>query len=37
MEGERIIKSGNIDDFGRLLNNAWEEKKKLSNQSQSKL
>ena len=35
-EGERIIKSGNIDDFGRLLNNAWEEKKKLSNQISNK-
>ena len=35
-EGERIIKSGNIDDFGRLLNNAWEEKKKLSTQISNK-
>jgi len=29
-EGERILKHGNIDDFGRLLNDAWMEKKALS-------
>jgi D-glycero-alpha-D-manno-heptose-7-phosphate kinase len=29
--GEKMIKSGNIDDFGKLLNNAWIEKKELSN------
>ena len=26
-----MIKSGNIDDFGKLLNDAWIEKKELSN------
>ena len=31
-QGEKILKSGNIDDFGRLLNEAWQEKKKLSNE-----
>ena len=30
-EGEKILKSGEIDDFGKLLNEAWMEKKKLSN------
>ena len=29
--GEEILKKGNIDDFGRLLNSAWQTKKKLSN------
>ena len=29
--GEEILKKGNIDDFGRLLNLAWMTKKKLSN------
>ena len=29
-EGENIIKYGHIDDFGRLLNDAWMEKKALS-------
>ena len=29
-EGERIIKSGNINDFGNLLNSSWILKKKLS-------
>ena len=29
-QGEKILNSGNIDDFGRLLNEAWQEKKKLS-------
>ena len=28
-EGEKIIKNGNIDDFGRLLNSAWDIKKQL--------
>ena len=28
-EGEKILKSGNIDDFGRLLNSAWNIKKQL--------
>ena len=28
--GEKIIKHGKIDDFGRLLNSAWITKKKLS-------
>ena len=31
-QGEKILNSGNIDDFGRLLNEAWQEKKKLSNE-----
>ena len=30
-EGENILNSGNIDDFGRLLHDAWMEKKALSN------
>jgi len=30
-EGEQILNSGNIDDFGILLNQAWMEKKALSN------
>ena len=29
-EGEQILNSGNIDDFGILLNQAWMEKKALS-------
>ena len=29
-EGERILNSDNIDDFGRLLHEAWMEKKELS-------
>ena len=29
-EGEKIIMSGNIDDFGKLLHSAWNLKKKLS-------
>ena len=29
-EGEEILKKGNIDDFGRLLHEAWIEKKALS-------
>lgn len=29
-EGEKILKSGNIDDFGKLLNTSWNYKKKLS-------
>lgn len=29
-EGEKILNSGNIDDFGRLLHSAWIEKKALS-------
>jgi len=28
--GEKMIKSGNIDDFGKLLHDAWVEKKELS-------
>ena len=28
-EGQKIIEKGNIDDFGRLLNSAWEVKKQL--------
>ena len=28
-EGEKILNSGNIDDFGILLNEAWQEKKKF--------
>lgn len=31
-QGEKILNSNNIDDFGRLLNEAWQEKKKLSNE-----
>ncbi len=30
-EGKKILESGDIDDFGRLLNKSWEEKKNLSN------
>ena len=30
-QGEKILNSGDIDDFGRLLDEAWQEKKKLSN------
>ena len=30
-EGKKILESGNVDDFGRLLNNSWHEKKSLSN------
>ena len=29
-EGEKILTSGNIDDFGKLLNSSWTLKKKLS-------
>ena len=29
-EGEKILNSGNIDDFGRLLHTSWLEKKSLS-------
>ena len=29
-EGEKILKKGNIDDFGKLLHSAWQIKKKLS-------
>ena len=29
-EGEKLLNSGQIDDFGMLLNNAWKLKKKLS-------
>jgi D-glycero-alpha-D-manno-heptose-7-phosphate kinase len=28
-EGQKIIESGNIDDFGKLLNSAWDIKKQL--------
>ena len=28
--GEKMIKSGNINDFGKLLHHAWIEKKELS-------
>ena len=28
--GEKMIKSGDINDFGKLLNDAWNEKKELS-------
>ena len=28
--GEAILKNGDIDDFGKLLNSAWQTKKKLS-------
>ena len=30
-QGEKILNSGDIDDFGSLLHNAWMEKKALSN------
>ena len=30
VEGEKLINSGKIDDFGKLLHHAWNEKKKLS-------
>ena len=29
-EGEKILKSGNVNDFGNLLNSSWVLKKKLS-------
>ena len=29
-EGKKILESGNIDDFGKLLNTSWVEKKSLS-------
>ena len=29
-EGKKILESGSIDDFGRLLHTSWLEKKKLS-------
>ena len=29
-EGERILKKGKIDDFGKLLHESWSEKKSLS-------
>ena len=29
-EGEKIIRNGNIDDFGKLLDSSWQLKKKLS-------
>jgi D-glycero-alpha-D-manno-heptose-7-phosphate kinase len=29
-EGEKLLNAGNTDDFGKLLNNAWYLKKKLS-------
>ncbi len=29
-EGERILKEGKLDDFGKLLHEAWLEKKSLS-------
>ena len=29
-EGKKILDSGNVDDFGRLLNTSWVEKKSLS-------
>ena len=29
-EGEKILQTKNIDDFGRLLNESWNEKKRLS-------
>ena len=30
-EGEKILKQGEVDDFGKLLHSAWLTKKKLSN------
>ena len=30
-EGEKLLNSGKVDEFGKLLNNAWYLKKKLSN------
>jgi D-glycero-alpha-D-manno-heptose-7-phosphate kinase len=35
-EGEKLLNSGNIDDFGKLLNHAWILKKKLSNSISNK-
>jgi D-glycero-alpha-D-manno-heptose-7-phosphate kinase len=29
-EGEKLLNTGKVDDFGKLLNNAWYLKKKLS-------
>ncbi len=37
-EGEKLLNTGKIDDFGKLLNNAWDLKKKLSSKiSNSKI
>ena len=30
LEGEKLLNSGKIDEFGKLLHHAWNEKKKLS-------
>ena len=30
-EGKKILDSGNVDDFGRLLNTSWVEKKTITN------
>jgi D-glycero-alpha-D-manno-heptose-7-phosphate kinase len=30
LEGEKLLNSGKIDEFGKLLHHAWSEKKKLS-------
>ena len=30
-EGKKILETGNVDDFGKLLNTSWLEKKSLSN------
>ena len=35
-EGEKLLNSGNIDDFGKLLNHAWILKKKLKNNNYNK-
>lgn len=35
-EGEKLLSSGNIDEFGKLLNNAWTLKKKLSSSISNK-
>jgi len=35
-EAEKIIKSGELDDFGRLLNESWIEKMKLSKEITNK-
>ncbi len=37
IKGEKFLNSGNLNDFGRLLNSTWQLKKKLSNTVSNKL
>ena len=37
IKGEKFLNSGNLNDFGRLLNSTWQLKKKLSNSVSNKL